>query len=91
MKGLFITIEGNDGSGKSTVINSLKEALSKLDIDVIYSREPGGSPIAEKIRDVILDVENVKMDKRKVKANIDNMATFNLLEWCKYQKYMDKK
>lgn len=64
MKGLFITIEGNDGSGKSTVINALKEALSKLNIDVLYSREPGGSPIAEKIREVILDVENVKMDKR---------------------------
>lgn len=64
MKGLFITIEGNDGSGKSTVINALKEALSKLNIDVLYSREPGGSPIAEKIREVILDVENVKMDRR---------------------------
>ena len=54
MKGLFITIEGNDGSGKSTVINALKEALSKLNIDVLYSRAPGGSPIAEKIREVIL-------------------------------------
>lgn len=64
MKGLFITIEGNDGSGKSTVINALKEALDKLNIDVIYSREPGGSRIAEKIRDVILDVDNVGMDKR---------------------------
>ena len=64
MKGLFITIEGNDGSGKSTVINELKKELAKLKIDDIYSREPGGSPIAEKIREVILDVENINMDKR---------------------------
>lgn len=64
MKGLFITIEGNDGSGKSTVINELKKELAKLNIDVIYSREPGGSFIAEKIRDVILDIENINMDKR---------------------------
>ena len=64
MKGLFITIEGNDGSGKSTVINSLKEELKKLNIDVIYSREPGGSKVAEKIREVILDVENDTMDKK---------------------------
>lgn len=64
MKGLFITIEGNDGSGKSTVIASLKEQLAKLDVEVIYTREPGGSFVAEKIREVILDNENIAMDDR---------------------------
>ena len=64
MKGLFITIEGNDGSGKSTVITSLKEELSKLNIDVVYSREPGGSYVAEKIREVILDNDNIAMDDK---------------------------
>lgn len=64
MKGLFITIEGNDGSGKSTVITSLKNELAKLDIDVIYSREPGGSYVAEKIREVILDNDNIAMDDK---------------------------
>lgn len=64
MKGLFITIEGNDGSGKSTVINELKKELEKLNLEVIYSREPGGSYIAEKIRNVILDVDNKGMDKK---------------------------
>lgn len=64
MKGLFITIEGNDGSGKSTVINELKKELEKLNLEVIYSREPGGSYIAEKIRNVILDVDNEGMDKK---------------------------
>ena len=64
MKGLFITIEGNDGSGKSTVITSLKNELAKLDIDVSYSREPGGSYVAEKIREVILDNDNIAMDDK---------------------------
>ena len=64
MKGLFITIEGNDGSGKSTVIASLKKELEKLNIDVCYSREPGGSYVAEKIREVILDNDNIAMDDK---------------------------
>jgi dTMP kinase len=64
MKGLFITIEGNDGSGKSTVIASLKKELEKLNVPVCYTREPGGSPIAEKIRELILDKANVGMDDR---------------------------
>ena len=64
MKGLFITIEGNDGSGKSTVIQSLKEELAKLDVEVCYSREPGGSYVAEKIREVILDTDNMAMDDK---------------------------
>ncbi len=64
MKGLFITIEGNDGSGKSTVIQSLKEQLSKLNLEVCYTREPGGSYVAEKIREVILDNDNIAMDDK---------------------------
>lgn len=64
MKGLFISIEGNDGSGKSTVIASLKEELAKAGLDVIYTREPGGSYVAEKIREVILDNDNIAMDDR---------------------------
>lgn len=64
MKGLFITIEGNDGSGKSTVIQSLKEQLAKLNLEVCYTREPGGSYVAEKIREVILDNDNVAMDDK---------------------------
>ncbi len=64
MKGLFITFEGNDGSGKSSVIETIKKELIDRGYDVIYSREPGGSRIAEKIRDVILDVNNVGMDPK---------------------------
>lgn len=64
MKGLFISIEGNDGSGKSTVIASLKEELAKTGLDIVYTREPGGSYVAEKIREVILDNDNIAMDDR---------------------------
>ena len=58
MKGLFITFEGNDGSGKSSVIETIKKELMNRGYDVLYSREPGGSKIAEKIREVILDVRS---------------------------------
>ena len=64
MKGLFITFEGNDGSGKSSALQTVKQELLELGYDVIYTREPGGSPIAEKIREVILDKENVGMDPK---------------------------
>lgn len=51
----FITLEGIDGSGKSTVISFLKEKLSERGLDFIIIREPGGTPIGEKIRSLLLD------------------------------------
>ncbi|MDE6182227.1 MAG: dTMP kinase [Eubacteriales bacterium] len=62
MSGLFITMEGTDGSGKSTQINMLKEYLEKKGYDVVFVREPGGTKIGEKIREIILDKENEEMD-----------------------------
>ncbi|MDR3224803.1 MAG: dTMP kinase [Clostridiales Family XIII bacterium] len=61
-RGHFITFEGPDGSGKSTQIRLLGEYLEGLGHDVVYTREPGGSRIGEKIRDLILDTENKEMD-----------------------------
>jgi len=61
MKGLFIAFEGSDGCGKSTQIRYLTEYLEGLRLDVVQTREPGGSPIAEKIREVILDCANTGM------------------------------
>lgn len=61
---MFITFEGPDGSGKSTIIQKVYDHLIENNYDVIKTREPGGSPIAEKIRNLILDTENIKMGYR---------------------------
>lgn len=58
---MFITFEGIDGCGKSTQIKLLFEALKKLQLPVVLTREPGGTPISEKIRSLILDPENKDM------------------------------
>lgn len=63
-KGKFITFEGPDGSGKTTVSTAVVEKLKEAGYSVLYSREPGGSAIAEQIRDVILDPKNTAMDAR---------------------------
>ena len=59
---MFITLEGGEGSGKSTAIKTIVPRLKELGYDVILTREPGGTPIAEEIRNVILDKKNVAMD-----------------------------
>ncbi len=61
MKGLFITFEGGECSGKTTLIKSLVTYYTNLGYKVLTTREPGGTPIAEQIRNVILDNNNVKM------------------------------
>ncbi len=58
----FLTIEGGEGTGKTTIINMLSSDLEKMNIKVLKTREPGGSKIAEEIRNVILDVKNTNMD-----------------------------
>lgn len=63
-KGLFITFEGPDGSGKTTVSTAVVERLQKEGYQVKYTREPGGSKIAEEIRSVILNPKNIEMDAR---------------------------
>lgn len=63
-KGLFITFEGPDGSGKTTVSTEVCRRLEAEGYPVRYTREPGGSVIAEQIRKVILDPANTAMDAR---------------------------
>ena len=59
---MFVTIEGPEGSGKSSVTKEVVKLLEKDGYTVVLTREPGGTPIAEQIRNVILDKENTKMD-----------------------------
>ena len=59
---MFITIEGPEGSGKSSVTKKVAEMLEKDGEEIVMTREPGGTPIAEQIRNVILDKANTKMD-----------------------------
>ncbi len=63
-KGLFVSFEGGEGSGKTTIINNLIKRLDKLNLDYVLTREPGGCDISEQIRNVILDVANTKTHKR---------------------------
>lgn len=61
-KGIFITLEGPDGSGKSTQVENIKEFFTKAGRDVVVSREPGGTPISEKLRGIVLDADHSEMD-----------------------------
>ncbi len=63
-KGLFITFEGGEGSGKTTLIKALGKKLEEMKIGYMVTREPGGSTIAEEIRNIILDKKNTMMDPR---------------------------
>ncbi len=61
-KGLFITVEGADGAGKSTQIDFIVKYLQDRGIKSVLTREPGGTAIGEKIRDILLDRENSEMN-----------------------------
>lgn len=60
-RGYFVTLEGGEGSGKSTQLGLLEDYLSNGGYDVIFTREPGGTPISEKIRKILLGGENTEM------------------------------
>lgn len=64
MEGLFVTFEGGEGAGKTTVIEQLAERLEADGHDVLITREPGGIRIAEQIRKVILHPDHTEMDER---------------------------
>lgn len=61
-KGVFISIEGPDGSGKSTQIENIKKYFENKKLDIVFTREPGGTAIGERIRAIILDNNCSEMD-----------------------------
>ena len=61
-KGIFISIEGPDGSGKSTQIENIKQFFKDKKMDIVFTREPGGTAIGERIRAIILDNNGREMD-----------------------------
>ena len=61
---MFITIEGPEGSGKTTAVDTAVKKLEEMGYQIVRTREPGGTPIAEQIRNVILDKSNIAMDQR---------------------------
>lgn len=61
MRGLFITLEGGDGAGKSTQIRNIEKYFMDKGLTVTHTREPGGPPIAEKLREILLDTANKEM------------------------------
>lgn len=61
MRGRFIVVEGIDGSGKSTVAARIVEDLTRRGRKVLRTREPGGTPLSEKIRALLLDAKNSEM------------------------------
>jgi dTMP kinase len=63
-KGKFITFEGPEGAGKTTIISMISKELDKQGLHILHTREPGGIEIAEKIRSVILDKSHTAMDPR---------------------------
>ncbi len=64
MNGKFIVFEGPDGSGKTTIIKKVKEILEEKSKEISYYREPGGTDISEKIREIIIDNDNHLMDPK---------------------------
>jgi len=61
---MFITLEGPEGSGKTTAVDTVVKKLEEMGYQIVRTREPGGTPIAEQIRNVILDKSNKQMDSR---------------------------
>jgi dTMP kinase len=94
----FITLEGIEGSGKSTNLKFINEYLDKKNISYVNSREPGGGPIGAKLRSLLLDVDSVISPEVEMllmlsdrKDHVDNLILPNLNnnKWVISDRYMD--
>ena len=98
MEGKFITLEGIEGSGKSTNLSIIKKILDKNKINYVVTREPGGGPLGSKLRKILLDKNNnispsvemlLMMADRK--DHVDNLINHNLKQgnWVISDRYLD--
>ena len=94
----FITLEGIEGSGKSTNLKIINDYLDKRNISYVNSREPGGGPIGPKLRSLLLDVDSVISPEVEMllmlsdrKDHVDNIILPNLNNnnWVISDRYMD--
>ena len=98
MKSKFITLEGIEGSGKSTNLKFINEYLDEKNISYVNTREPGGGPIGQKLRSLLLDVDSVISPEVEMllmlsdrKDHVDNLILPNLHNniWVISDRYMD--
>ncbi|MGB4608252.1 MAG: dTMP kinase [Tissierellia bacterium] len=87
MEGRFIVLEGSDGSGKSTIADRIGKYFSQKGHDIEFTREPGGTQISEKIRELILDRDNTEMDYRTeallYAASRAQLVSEKIIPWLK--------
>ena len=98
MEGKFITLEGIEGSGKSTNLGVIKQILDENQINYIVTREPGGGPLGSNLREILLDKSNtispsVEMSLMMAdrKDHVDNVINLNLKKgnWVVSDRYLD--
>lgn len=87
MTGRFVVLEGSDGSGKSTLALKIKDYYIEKGYEVEITREPGGTKISEKIRDLILDRDSKEMDYRTeallYAASRAQLVSEKIIPWLK--------
>ena len=98
MEGKFITLEGIEGSGKSTNLSFIKQILDDNQINYIVTREPGGGPLGPSLREILLDKSTVISPTVEMllmmadrKDHVDNVINLNLKKgnWVISDRYLD--
>ena len=98
MQGKFITLEGIEGSGKSTSLQTITDYLDNLNIEFIVTKEPGGGPLGRDLRKILLDKQSVITPEVELllmmadrKDHIDNLVLPNLQNgvWIISDRYLD--
>ena len=89
-KGKFIALEGIDGAGKSTHLSWIADHLTRQGISVTATREPGGTPIAERLRTILLDGSEVMTPLAELLIMFAARAVFSRCVWTQNMKHLFK-